>query len=325
MNNHPWQSTIFAVATDLLLWPSKRVARAYVSRKVLLTHVALVAAVAPFLAGITNAQSSREFEVASVRLADSRRPSLGSLVELGNGRFEGSTNVYNYIAAAFQLPLCPGVYLWEGDDCPFVTGGPAWVRRDTYEIRATLPEGTPTYSREDFFQGRAPAISSMLEALLRDRFQLKFHHEMRESQVFLLTVVQGGPKVTRADPNALIQWPDGTMRPPRTFSFKRAAAPNGQLLLHLSVRNRSMHDAAVALTNILDRPVIDRTTLEGNFDWELNYPPGLGANANGRALTEFVGPEFFSAIEKQAGLKLQSAKEKIDVIVVDSIQRPSEN
>lgn len=296
-----------------------------VSCKVLLAPAALVAAIAPFLTGITNAQSSKGFEVASIRLADSTRPSLGAQVELGNGRFDGATNVYNYITGAFRLPPCPNAYLWVGDDCPFVTGGPAWVRRDTYEIRATLPEGTPAYSRENYFQGRAPAISSMLEDLVRDRFQLKLHHEMRELEVFLLTVVQGGPKVTRADPNVLIQWPDGTMRPPRTFGFSRAAAPNGQPLLRLSARNRSMHDATEALTNIMGRPVIDRSNLEGNFDWELNYPPGLGANANGRAIDEFIGPEFFSAIEKQAGLKLQSAREKIDVIVIDSIQRPSEN
>ncbi len=287
----------------------------------------LVAILVPFVAGLANAQSNKtlEFEVASVRLADSRFPSLGSRVELGNGRFFDSNNVYTYITEAFRLPLCPGAFLWVGDDCAFVTGGPAWVRKDTYDIRATLPAGTPTYSRDDYYQGRATAISFMLEALLRDRFQLKLHHEMREMQVLLLTVAKGGSKVTRADPNKLIQWPDGTMRPPRTFGFSRSAGPNGQPLLHLTVSNRSMQDVAEALTIIMNRPVLNRTNLEGSFDWALEYAADPDARRNARSTDELAGPELFSAMQEQAGLRLETSKEKVDVIVIDSIERPSEN
>jgi uncharacterized protein (TIGR03435 family) len=165
----------------------------------------------------------------------------------------------------------------------------------------------------------------MLEALLRDRFQLKLHHEMREGQVFLLTVSKGGPKVTRTDPNKLTQMRDGTLGIPRSFLFSPAAGPNGQTLLHLNVRDWSMHDAAEVLTTIMNRPVIDRTGLAGEFDWTLDYGADPDAGPNDRVAAQLYGPEFFSAIQEQAGLKLESAKEKIDVIVIDSIQRPSEN
>ena len=76
---------------------------------------------------------------------------------------------------------------------------------------------------------------------------------------------------------------------------------------------------------MLNRPVLDRTGLEGNFDWDLEYGADPDAGPNSRFGTDMTGPELFSAIQEQAGLRLQASKEKVDVIVIDSIERPSEN
>ena len=90
----------------------------------------------------------------------------------------------------------------------------------------------------------------------------------------------------------------------------------------MTVRNYSMPEAAKMLTFTLKRPVLDRTGLTENFDWELEYVTDAVPDSSSGATT---GPEFFTAIREQAGLRLESAKEKVDVIVIDSIERPSEN
>jgi uncharacterized protein (TIGR03435 family) len=166
----------------------------------------------------------------------------------------------------------------------------------------------------------------MLEALLRDRFQLKFHPEMREAPVFLLTVAKGGPKVRPAPKDGpMFQAKDGTMRRAGQFTGGSRVGPDGRRMMILTVRNYSMQDAADGFALILNRPVLDRTGLTGSFDWELEYAPDPDAGPNSRLFAERAGPELFSAIQEQAGLRLQASKEKVDIIVIDSIERPSEN
>jgi len=288
-------------------------------QKLLLVTAALVVAIVPFVAGIATAQS-RSFEVASIRPVDPSTEGRGNeralRPELNSARYADAREVYNFITKAFGLEFCP-IDLMAGEDCPYVTGGPAWIRKDRYEIRATLPEGTPPTEA---------AIAPMLEALLRDRFQLKFHHEMREAPVFLLTVAKGGPKVRLAPKDGpMFQAKDGTMRRVGRFTGGSKVGPNGQMLSIWTVRNYSMPDAARTLALVLNRPVLDRTGLAGNFDWDLEYGADPDADPNSRVGPYRTGPEIFSAIQEQAGLRLQATKEKVDIIVIDSIERPSEN
>jgi len=300
---------------EAILSPRKILGLA-LSQKLLLVAAALVAAIFPFIAGIAAAQS-RTFEVASIRLqdpsADGRGNARALTPELAGGRYATSVLVYNLVTKAFGLQFCP-IELMAGEDCPYVTGGPAWIRKDRYEIRATLPEGTPSTEA---------AIAPMLEALLRDRFQLKFHHELREAPVFLLTIAKGGPKVRPAPAEGrMYQAKDGTMRRAGQFTGGSRVGPDGRRRIVMTVRNYSMPEAAKMLTFLLKRPVLDRTGLTENFDWELEYVTDAVPDSSSGATT---GPEFFTAIREQAGLRLESAKEKVDVIVIDSIERPSEN
>ena len=115
------------------------------------------------------------------------------------------------------------------------------------------------------------------------------------------------------------------MRRVGRFTGGSKVGPNGQTLSIWTVRNYSMPDAALTLAMVLNRPVLDRTGLAGNFDWDLEYGADPDADPNSRFGPYRTGPEIFSAIQEQAGLRLQASKEKVDIIVIDSIERPSEN
>jgi len=283
------------------------------------------------------AQSSQTFEVASVKLLDpnsfaggpggrgaAKGKGGGPSNELGNGRFADSGVVYNWILKAFGLPNCLAVV--GGQECPYLTGGPNWIKNDIYELRATLPEGTASYKFEDYLGGSAREIYPMLEALLRERFQLKIHRESREVPVFVLSVARNGHKmkVTPED-KKIVTSPDGVTRPRRGFYFNSVGGPKSEHNLRLNAENMTMDLTAETLSNVLNRPVLNRTGLQGSFDFEMEYAADADAGRGARPGAELAGPELFSAIQQQVGLRLESAKEKIDVIVIDSIERPSEN
>jgi uncharacterized protein (TIGR03435 family) len=289
------------------------------------------------LAASLIAQSPNTFEVASIRLANpnsaagpggrgtAKGKGGGALQsDLGNGRFTISAIVYNLITKAFGRPNC--LAAMSGEDCPYVTGGPAWNKSDIYEIRATLPDGTPPYNFQDYLEGRSREVYTMLEALLRDRFQLKVHHESREVPVFILSVARNGHKMKLTpDDKKTFQTPDGVTRVRGGFLFNATSGPNNTHNLQLHVENTSMDLAAETLSNLLNRPVLNRTGLQGTFDFEMEYAPDTDLGRNARPGAELAGSELFSALQQQAGLRLESAKEKIDVLVIDSIERPSEN
>jgi uncharacterized protein (TIGR03435 family) len=172
-----------------------------------------------------------------------------------------------------------------------------WVNSESYDISAKPDgEGEPSIKQWE----------SMVKKLMADRFQLKFHFEKQEQAVYVLTVARTGPKLTRSesDPSA-----SGGMGfgPPGNFG----------------ATNQTMADIAEALgQGVLNRPVEDQTGLTGRFSLRLTWTPdGLAtATENPNAL-----PDFFTAIQEQLGLKLISTKAPVDVLVIDLIERPSEN
>ncbi len=117
--------------------------------------------------------------------------------------------------------------------------------------------------------------------------------------------------------------PDGTeqllTRPVRIGMF---TAPNGVPMVRMTVVNQSMQEVAEGLAFFLNRPVVDRTGLSGKFDFELEYDADRDNPLFGEQMR---GPALFTAFQEQAGLRLDSTRAPVEVIVVDSIQRPSEN
>jgi uncharacterized protein (TIGR03435 family) len=187
-----------------------------------------------------------------------------------------------------------------------IVGGPPWMESEKYDVNGQ-PEGQGEPSRVQ--------LSGMIRKLLEDRFKFTFHREKRELSVYAITVAPGGPKLTKNDTN-----PNGL---PGLF-FKGLGT--------LPAQNATMGDfAGVMQTAVLDRPVVDKTGLQGRFDFTLRWTPdetqfaGLGVRVPPPSNDPDAPPGLFTAFQEQLGLKLESTKAPVDVLVVDRVERPSEN
>jgi uncharacterized protein (TIGR03435 family) len=187
-----------------------------------------------------------------------------------------------------------------------IVGGPPWMESEKYDVTGQ-PEGQGQPSRVQ--------LSAMMKKLLEDRFKFTFHREKRELPVYAITVQPGGHKLTRNDNN-----PNGL---PGLF-FKGLGT--------LPAQNATMGDFAGVLQGaVLDRPVIDRTGLQGRWDFTLRWTPdesqfaGMGVRVPPPSNDPDAPPGIFTAFQEQLGLKLESTRGPVDVLVVDTIEKPSEN
>ncbi len=190
-----------------------------------------------------------------------------------------------------------------------ITGGPAWLDSAKYDT-VGRPDTPGQPSRDQ--------MKLMIQGLLADRFQLKFHIEKREMPVYAMVVLKTGAKLTASagDPNA----------------FPGIGFGQGPGVLSLVGRNTTLEGVANALqSNILDKPVVNQTGLTGRYDFLLKFTPdpsqvaNFGGLAPGNATDPDAPPDIFSAFQQQLGLKLESTKALVDVIVIEKIERPSEN
>jgi len=156
-------------------------------------------------------------------------------------------------------------------------------------------------------------VKPMVQSLLAERFQLKFHRETREIPVYVLTVVKGGHKMKPRT--------EGDGGPPTSMLFQGANLP---------ARNTSIAMLAGGLQKlVLDRPIIDKTGLKGNFDFTLQWrPDGTQFGGRGGTLPAAADPDrvdIFTALQEQLGLKLDAVRGPGDVMVIDKVEKPSEN
>lgn len=173
-----------------------------------------------------------------------------------------------------------------------ILGAPGWASTENYDISA-VPDGEGEPNVKQW--------QTMVRKLIADRFQLKFHYEKREMNVYALTIAKSGPKLKNSDPNE----PQGM----------------GGGAGSLGATNATMADIAQLLAHgFLDRPVVDQTGLTGRFDLRLRWTPDEVAPQNSDA-----PPGFLTAIQEQLGLKLVTVKAPVDVMVIDRVERPSAN
>ena len=238
------------------------------------------------------ADADPSFEVATIKPSKPDTPGRAITVR---GRTFGTLNQTVSGMMTFAYGLHPKQ----------IMGGPEWLDNDKFDISAQ-PEGTGQPNDKQW--------RSMLGKLLASRYKLAFHKEKRELSVYALTMLKSGHKLTKndSDPTGL---PGLFFRGPGVFP----------------VRNATMADFAGTMQAVvLDRPVVDQTSLAGRFDFILTWTPdetqfgGRGAippppdSAN-------APPGLFTAIQEQLGLKLESTKAPVDVLVVDHVEKPSEN
>ena len=269
-----------------------------------------------------------EFEVASIRPA---APVTGApQVNIGihvDGAMVGCTafSLKDYIQVAYQVKY-------------YQISGPEWIAGQRFDITAKLPEGAT--------RSQVPA---MLQKLLADRFEMKMHRETRDFPVYALVVMKTGSKMKESPLDA--EEENG----PGGKSAVNVAAQGGRGGVNLSFgrgsyfsfadnkiegRKLAMVSFVDTLGRFVDRPIVDATGLEGNYDFTLTFTPEdframqiRAAIAAGlvlppealRALEGVSDESLFSTIQT-VGLKLESRKAPLEVLVVDSVRRtPTEN
>jgi uncharacterized protein (TIGR03435 family) len=180
----------------------------------------------------------------------------------------------------------------------------------TFDIQAKIDpavyEKMKTLSRDQFHQ----QFEQMIRQLLADRFKLAVHPETRQLPVYALVVAQNGPKLQPAkDPDA------GTSLSSRRGQLTAKGVSSAQLAEKFT---RSLSDE-------LGRIVIDKTGLTGRYDLTLKWTPDIGPAPLLNGEPDTSAPSIFTAIQEQLGLKFESTKGPVPVLVVDHAELPSEN
>jgi uncharacterized protein (TIGR03435 family) len=188
-----------------------------------------------------------------------------------------------------------------------IVGGPDWMGTDRWDMNAKAEK--PSSPEE---------LHLMLQDLLAERFQLKFHRDKKELPVYVLSADKSVPhKMTPHEAaSAGDPWIDQTI----------------DKILHVkwTAKFCSMDYFAWRLSQVLDRPVVNHTGIGGGFDFDLSYtrepPPGIPADAliNGEPL-DTSGPNIFNALKQQLGLKLEAQKAPVEILVIDHVEKASEN
>jgi uncharacterized protein (TIGR03435 family) len=189
-----------------------------------------------------------------------------------------------------------------------VTGGPAWMESEKYDM-AGKPDapGQPSVDQ----------MKMMIQKLLADRFQLKFHFEKRDLPAYAVMITKTGAKIIKSqdDPKGYPGW-----------SFRRTAAGTA-----LTFRNSPMSQVSAILQNFLDKPVVDESGLSERYDFTVTFTldpaqmTRLGGAPTPAAENPDAAPDVFTAFQQQLGLKLEATKAPVDVMVIDKVEKPSEN
>jgi uncharacterized protein (TIGR03435 family) len=205
-----------------------------------------------------------------------------------------------------------------------IIGAPSWVDSDKFDIEAkSAGDARPTPRTQ---------LQPLVQALLEDRFQLKVHREVRDLPVYSLVVAKAQPKIKLSE--------DQTSPPPVPVPSSGPIPRGGYIS---SVRQSGVVITGVAITistlaSLLearvDRHIVDKTDLKGLFDFKLEFSreltaPSLSTDAaipnNAPAAEDPTNPTLFTAIQEQLGLKLEAAKAPVEVIVIESVRKPTEN
>jgi uncharacterized protein (TIGR03435 family) len=239
------------------------------------------------------ANANPSFEVATIKPSAPDEP--GKLFSVRGDRFTTiNTTLSDLIKFAYDV------------QDKQILNGPDWMPTDKFDIAAQpdIP-GTPSSAQ----------LKSMVQKLLADRFQLKFHTDKRELSAYVLSVAKSGPKMKQSDADA------GSL--PGLF-FRGLGV--------LTVRNATMFDfCGLMQAAVLDRPVVDQTGLTGKWDFLLKWTPdesqfgGMGIKVPPPTDAADAPPPLFTAIQEQIGLKLEAGKAPVSVLVLDHVEKPSAN
>lgn len=211
-----------------------------------------------------------------------------------------------------------------------LVGGPAWINEKTFDIKAKT-DRVAAIDEAQLSEEQREAYDSQklipLQKLLENRFQLKVIREDRVLPFYAIVAAKGGIKIKPSDENS-----DRKQLPPNSFA---AGLGNGGIrtpgirvagqgkLVAIKVMLDQLARFLTAMRSggapAVDRPVLNKTGLVGEYDFTLEFTPGAGADSGDSV------PGLFTAIQEQLGLKLEPQKGPLEVTVIDHVELPSEN
>lgn len=246
------------------------------------------------------------FEVASIKLNPSNKPPLSDAHQwfirnvaaetARDGRFAAEGFIATPLSVLIQLAYNVRDFQ--------ISGGPSWVESERYDVSARA-EGPATFEQ----------MRPMLRSLLADRFKLTLRHESKEVPVYELVSSKDGLKISPMKEGGCVE-----ARPAKPFEplnncggVRKQSTPDGQTLEAVGI---SMARLTVLLTDAVGRIVVDKTGFTELFSFRLEW---------GNRTNDPFGPSMFAALEEQLGLKLESARGPVEVLVIESVERPTPN
>jgi len=246
---------------------------------------------------------SLAYEVATIKPSDPSQPYSG-------------TTLRHYIANAYGVPIPWGAPATEFAGSQ-VVGGPGWIDKDKYDIKGKVPdELREAMKKMSGDEGRA-TIETMQQALLADRFHMKVHFETREMPVFEMVPAKDGLKIkalTGVDEEA-----------GASMNMQIRSDGTATLIGESATMDLFLNALRGESPDVAGRQIVDMTGFKGRFDLKGFRFSGVPLqNAGGAGATDPDAPSLSQALE-QLGLKLIPAKGQVEVVVIDSIDRPTEN
>jgi bla regulator protein blaR1 len=255
------------------------------------------------------AATAPSFEVASIKPNHSG-DRMVSMMNAPGGRFTAKN-----VTAKMLIRLAYAIQDFQ------IAGGPSWMDSERYDIEAK-PEGSSGEPPAGDHEALMEQQRLRIQALLADRFRLTIHRESKELPVYALVEAKGGPRV---QPAAVV---------PAVFKGRGMRMGRGEL----TAQSAPMSQLAESLSIQIGRTVVDRTGLAGVYDFTLKWTPdenqpqmfpgpreGSGPPPDRATTPDNSSPSIFTAIEEQLGLKLESQKGPVPIVVIDRIEKPSEN
>lgn len=249
------------------------------------------------------ADADPSFEVATIKPNNTGATSMQGLVIRGRKFITRASSLGDLISFAYEV------------QAKQIVNAPDWIDKDRYDIEAAPEqEGVPN----------AEQIRIMIRKLLADRFALKFHKDKRDMSAYVLTVGKDGHKLKPTQLNGNLP---GLGIAPGTGGIT------------LNMVNATIPDFTQFLQSlVLDRPVVDKTGIQGRFDYQCTFapdesqfgghPPPMPNQGNNNGSTDTAAPaapSLYDALQQELGLKLSAEKTAVDVIAIDHVDKPSAN
>jgi uncharacterized protein (TIGR03435 family) len=251
------------------------------------------------------ADADPNFEVATITPNNTNATSMQALIINGRKFLTRASSLGDLISFAYEV------------QSKQVVNAPDWLEKDRYDIEAVPEqEGVPNPQQ----------LRIMIKKLLADRFKLTFHHDQREMSAYVLSVGKEGPKLK--DTQLKGPLPGIGIRP-----------GNGGITLNMV--NAKISDFTGFLQSlVLDRPVVDKTGLQGHYDFQCTFSPddsqfgghppqfpkqGNNADSGASDTAAPSAPSLYDALQQELGLKLAAEKTSVDVLAIDHVEKPSPN